>query len=256
MTRMIALLVVVIILFAAAAGGSWYLQMQNAKDSDGPQVTEEKSAKSAKSGVASAGKQNARDNATNLPLIRPASTSDADRLSQLALALQQQKSSLETREKEVGVREKQMDIVHNDIKKEQKRLEVVRKEIQGELVVVQEKLELLEKRSLEGVSERKVVESKKKELDESIVNLDVQKWTNLNKQIKTFEKIDAEQAAVVVVQMVDQGNFDTAVSILSQMRDRQGAAIFAEITKQDPKLASQLFEGTLRIKTPVISAPK
>jgi flagellar motility protein MotE (MotC chaperone) len=149
-----------------------------------------------------------------------------------------------------------MDILHDNIKKEQKKLEITRKEIQAELVLVQEKLDQLEKRTADSEKDRRAVDVQKKDLERSVLEMDSQEWINLKQQIKTIEKMDPEAASMVLVQMVDSGKLDTAVKILSQMRDRQAAAIFAEIAKQDTKLPAQLFERMLTLKTPQVAAPK
>jgi len=243
------------VLFGVAAGGSWYLQtQQQAKDADAAKTAEEKPGKGAH--PTPAGKH-ASGEAVNKPVIRPAPTSDTERLTQLAAALQTQKESLDTKTKEVGVREKQMDIIHNRIKDEQKKLDTVRKEIQVELALVQEKLEQLEKQTAEGVRDRKTVEASKKDLERTMWEVEDREWTAIKQQVKTFEKMDPEAAASMVIQMVDNSKLDTAVKVLSQMRDRQAAAIFAEITKQDTKLPGQIFERMLTLKTPsAAAAPK
>jgi len=251
MSRMIVLLSVVILLFGLAAGGSWYLQsMQNKeKEGEAPKA-EEKPAKSHAPG------KNASFEGPAKSLIRPAATNDTERLTQLASALQQQKDQLELRTKEIGVREKQMDIVHAEIKKEHKKLEALRKEIQVELANVQEKLDLLDKRTADGNATIKTIAAAKAELAEKVTEYDTQELANIKAQIKTFEKMDPEAAASVITEMSNSGKLDTAVKILAQMRDRQAAAIFAELAKDDTKLPSQIFGRMLTLRQPPVIAPK
>src|SRR5437016_5831189 len=129
MSRMIVLLSVVIVLFAVAAGGSWYLQNQQAKDPELSRADE----KSGKGGAAASGGKDKTSGEASLsrPVIRTAATPpETERLAQLAAAVQQQQESLKAREKLVAGREKQMDIHHDQIKLEQKKLEGLRKDIQ------------------------------------------------------------------------------------------------------------------------------
>ncbi len=154
------------------------------------------------------------------------------------------------------MREKQMDIIHLKIKDEQKKLDTVRKEIQAELVLVQEKLDQLGKQTEDGARERKTTEASKKDLERTMWEVEDREWTAVKQQVKTFEKMDPEAAAAMVIQMVDNSKLDTAVKVLSQMRDRQAAAIFAEIVKQDTKLPGQIFERMLTLKSPSVAAPK
>jgi chromosome segregation ATPase len=255
---MIVLLSVVIVLFAAAAGGSWYLQWQQKKDSDASSAGEEKPGKSGVSaGVKKGGNSSSEgDTAPARPLLRPAPSNEADRLTQMASSLQQQLETIKTREQQIATREKQMDIIHDEVKKEQKRLDLVRKEIQAELAMVVEKLEQLEKRASEGKDERKAMDLQKRDLELRVTKYEEDEFTNLKTQVKTFEKMDPEAASVVIVQMVDSGKLDTAAKILFNMRDRQAAAIFAEVAKQDAKLPGQIFERMLTLKTPQLTAPK
>jgi hypothetical protein len=253
MTRMIALLSIVIFLFALAAGASWYLQTQQGKEGETPHAADEKSGKA---GSPAHNAKSTGDAASSRPLIRPASASETDRLTQMAESLQRQQEAIKNREQQIGTREKQMDILHDDIKREQKKLDAVRKEIQVELQLVLEKLELLEKLKTEADRVGKSASAQMQALDRSKVEVDDREWNNLKQQIKTFEKIDPEAASQVMVQMVEDGKMETVVKIMSQMRDRQAAAIFAEIAKQDAKLPGQLFERMLAVKTPTVAAPK
>lgn len=257
MSRMIVLLSVVIALFALAAGGSWYLQYQQNKDADPTHTAEETPKK--KPGGATLGSKPAatEDLAQTRPIIRPSATPpEPERLTQLAAALQQQQEAIKTREQQIVVREKQMDIQHEILQKEKKELDIVRKKMDIEMQALEAKIAELEKQSIDGVKERKIVDAQRKELERTQLEIDTQEWKNLKEQVKKLESMDAESAAIVVVQMVDQGKLDTVVKMLSHMRDRQAAGIFAEIAKQDSKLPGQLFERMIALKTPVVTAPK
>jgi flagellar motility protein MotE (MotC chaperone) len=249
---MILLLCVVILLFGAAAGGSWYLQsLQNkdGKDADTPKVSEEKPVKPAHP----APHKHASGESAK-PIIRPTAAKDAEHLTQLASALQQQKDQLDTRAKELDVRAKQMNIVHDEIKKEQTKLNVMRKEIQVELTRVQAKLEELDKKLADGKSLQNNIESSKKELLRTQGEFDSREAAAIKAQIKTFEKMDPDAAAIMLVGMANSGKLDTAVKILSMIQSRQAAAIFAEIQKQDEALPGQIFSKMFSLKTPTISA--
>jgi Cu/Ag efflux protein CusF len=251
---MIVLLCVVILLFGLAAGGSWYLQSMQTKDKEADAPTKVSDEKPAKPAHPAAHKHASGESAK--PIIRPTPAKDAEHLTQLASALQQQKDQLDTRAKELDLRAKQMNIVHDEIKKEQTKLNVMRKEIQIELLRVQAKLEELDKKLADGKSLQNNIESSKKELTRTKLEIDDREWVNLKAQVKPFEKMEAETAAAVIVDMADSGKLDTAVKMLSLMRDRQAAAVFAEIQKQDQKLPGQIFEKLLILKTPAMSAEK
>jgi DNA repair exonuclease SbcCD ATPase subunit len=255
MSRMIVLLSVVIVLFAVAAGGSWYLQSLQSKDAEVKNVPEDKPSKSSSS-PSRAKSSGGEDSLPNRPIIRNSTPPDTDRLTQLASALQRQQEEIKEKEQRIAVREKQMDIQDEELKKLHKQLEVRRKEIATEMAALQEKLEMLEKRTAEGDKDRKATDAQRKELERTILEVESYEVKNLKDQSKTMEKMDPEAAALVVVQMVDQGKLDTAAKMLSQMRDRQAAAILGEITKEEPRLSAQLFERMRTLKIPTVAAPK
>jgi flagellar motility protein MotE (MotC chaperone) len=249
---MIMLLSVVIILFGVAAGASWYLQMQQTKDAEHPMVAEEKKGKTG--GATS--KQSVGETAMPKSLIRSTPSPDTERLTQMAASLQAQQETLKAREQQIAMREKQMDIIHEDIKKEQKRLDGIRKKIDEEMAALTEKIEHLEKRASAGLEERKSLDATKRDIEQATVRIEDLEWINLKSQIKTFDKMEPESAAIFITNLVDQGKLDTAAKILAQVQSRQSAAIFAEMIKQDPKLPGQIMERMLAIKSPTIAAPK
>ena len=143
MSRMIKFFSVAIVLFSVAAAASWYLQGQQT-----PPEGEEAPVKH----VAEHPRGKATGHEAPAPRLLPRATSspEADRFTQLAATLQAQQDALKNREQHVVVRKKQLDLIHEDIKKEQKKLDAVRKEVEGELQLVQEKLDLLESAPARG----------------------------------------------------------------------------------------------------------
>lgn len=257
MTRMIKLLCFVITLFSVAASVSWYLQSKKAGEGDSPKAPDERAVKPGH-GPGSAGtpKHGATGAPTPRPLIRPATTQEAERITQMASALQQQQETLKGREQQLAQREKQIEAIHEQIKKEQKRFDVIRKEIQAELVLVQEKIELMEKRAAEGDRDRKAVETQREELKKSITELGGVEAKNLKQLALIYDKMDSEAASQSIHQMVETGKLDMAVTILTNMRERQAAGLLGEIARQDPSAAVQLFDRMRLVKTPAPPAPK
>ncbi|HZZ80679.1 MAG TPA: hypothetical protein VFE62_19405 [Gemmataceae bacterium] len=252
--RMIALLCFVILLFGAAAGGSWYLQSMQNKDKDGESKTAEDKEKPTKPAHPTAIKHVSGEGSK--PIMRPSSSNDTEHLTKLAASLEQRKEQLNTRAKELELRGKQMNIVHDEIKKEQTKLNVMRKEIQVELLRVQEKLDELDKKLAAVQSEQKNSVMQAKALHDARIDVSDREWANLKVLFKTVEKMDPDAAASTIIDMSNSGKIETAVKLLSMIRDRQAAAIFAEIQKQDEKLPGQLFERLLTLKTPAMSAEK
>jgi flagellar motility protein MotE (MotC chaperone) len=248
MSRSLKVLSVGVILFSVAASASWYLQWQQ------PRNEEEKSAKPAPANPRA--KADAPETAAPRPLARPAPSPEADRFTQLAAALQGQQESLRNREQHVVVREKQMNLIHDEIKKEHKKLDLVRKDIEGELALVQEKLDLLERRAGETDKVKQRAAAELEETKRLTIEMTGTETKNLKLVSGIYDKMDAEAGALSIQQMVDKGNMDTAVTILTGMRDRQAANLLGEISKQEPSLAAQLFERMRFVKTPASPAKK
>jgi flagellar motility protein MotE (MotC chaperone) len=248
MTGMLKLLSIAVVLFGLAAGVSWYLQSRQVYEIDPQPNAEEKTTK-----ARSAAKKS--DAAPLRSLIRPPSSHEADRITQMAAALQQQQESLKAREQHLTVREKQIGLIHDEIKKEQNKLDAVRKEIQIERAVVQEKLDLLEKRAVDGDRERQKAEAQKEEIRRAMLEVNSLESKNLKHVAAIYEKMDSEAAAQSIQQMIDQGKLDMAVTIVANMRERQAASVLGELFKQDASMAGQLFERMRLMKSPTI-APK
>ncbi len=235
MSRMIKFFSVAVVLFSVAAVASWYLQGQQT-----PPEGEEAPVKHA----AEHPRAKATGHEAPTPRLLPRTTSspEADRFTQLAATLQAQQDALKNREQHVVVREKQLDLIHEDIKKDQKKLDAVRKEVEGELQLVQEKLDLLEKRTGEGAKDREKTEAQLEELRRATLEVTDLESKNLKQVAGIYDKMDPEAAAQNIQQMTEKGALDTAVTILANMRDRQAANLLGELSKLDAGIAAQVFE--------------
>jgi flagellar motility protein MotE (MotC chaperone) len=245
---MVKYLSIAVILFSLAASASWYLQNKQHTEPELPKSAEEKTPKATVQT-----KANNTDATPIRPLVRPPISGDADRLAQFSSTLQQQQEAIKAREQHVVTREKQMDLIHVEIKKEQKKLDGVRKEIQTELALVQEKLELLEKRSAETDKKRLQLTQASEELDGKKTEVNGLEATNVKKLAVIYDKMDPEAAAQGIEQMVEKGKLDMAVLILSNMGQRQAAGLLSEVSKQDPSIAVQLMDRMRYYKTTSIS---
>src|SRR5262249_43873090 len=136
MSRMIKFFSIAVLLFSLAAGVSWYLQGQG----QGPPNEHEE--KSTKAGAErNRGKAHSGEPALPRTLPRTPVSPEAEKMTAFAANLEKQQESLKGREQQLAVREKQLDLIHQDIKKDQKKLDAVRKDIENELQLVQEKLD-------------------------------------------------------------------------------------------------------------------
>ena len=102
-------------------------------------------------------------------------------------------------------REKQLDLIHDEIKKEHKKLESVRKQVDTELQIVQEKLDLLEKKSAEGEKTHQNATAELEEAKRVTLELSGMESKNLKQVAGIYDKMDADAAAQSIQQMVDKG---------------------------------------------------
>jgi flagellar motility protein MotE (MotC chaperone) len=242
MSRIITFSLFGVILFSLAAGVSWYLQFRQHQDADAVSSADDKGAKNLAA--------KAKDGAPDRPLVRPPLSPDADRMANMAATLQAQQDSLKTREQQLATREKQLDLIHDEIKGEHKKLDLVRKRIEAELLALQDKLESIERKSADGENDRQKAKADLEEVKRATLELNGVESKNLKQVAGMYDKMDPDAAALVIQQMVDKGNLDTAVTILTYMKDRQAANLLGLISKEDPSIATQLFERMRYMKTP------
>jgi flagellar motility protein MotE (MotC chaperone) len=246
MSGMIKFLSIAVILFSAAAGASWYLQYTQRGDEEPHKVPDEKANAKAK---ASPGKESAPETPGNRSLPRPAPSPELDKIAKTAATLQQQQESLKAREQQLVVREKQLDMIYDEIKKEHKKLDSVRKEIEGELAVVLDKLDLLEKRSGTVSKARLDADAKLDEFEQKLSKIKPAETKNTKQAATIHERMEPEAAALSLQQMVEKGELDFAVGILAHMRERQAAAVLSELAKQESGTPAQLMTRLRYYKT-------
>jgi flagellar motility protein MotE (MotC chaperone) len=178
------------------------------------------------------------------PVFRPKTNAATEEAGQLSAQLREQQAAVKDRENRLDRRQSQIDLVLQDIRAERATVDKVRKQVAEELRLLVEKITELEQK------QTAVKATKPAEVDPA----DERK--NLDRMAQMYESMPAENAARILQQMADMGKLDTAVRILSQMKERQAAKVLAEIS--DPALAAQMLDrmrGVKRGATTVAPAP-
>lgn len=252
MSRMVKFLSVAVVLFSIAAGGSWYLQsLQNANE-ETPKAAEERSAAAkTKAAPPATPSKSSAEGPPARGIARPPASPEAERLAKMADSLQQQQESLKKRELLLGDREKQLGLIHDQIKAEHKKLDALRKEIDGQLQLVQERMDLLEKRSGAATKAQKDAEAASRELDQKIVQIKPIEMKGAKQSASYLESMEPDAAARSILQLVEKGEMDYAVSILSNMRARQAAGVLTALETQEngTSTAAQLLTRVRYIKS-------
>lgn len=277
MSKMIKLLSVAVILFSVAASGSWYLQSQMQKKADddhGETKSVKANSESSSHGgghaaapaptpAASHGDHGAKPAVTAKPhaepdgprpLPRPMTTMETDRITQMAAALQLEKAGLKKREDLLQSREKSMELIHQEVVKEHKKLDSLRKEIHEEYKAVEERLAMAEKRILDSTDLRQKVEVEKEKLKDDLVLIGNVEAKSSKQLAAICEKMEPEAAAQAIAQMVDTGKLDVAAQILVHMSNRSAAALLTELSKVDPDITVRMVDRMRHVKTSTASS--
>jgi flagellar motility protein MotE (MotC chaperone) len=90
------------------------------------------------------------------------------------------------------------------------------------------------------------------DLKKSRVEMDTAEKMNTAKIATVTDQMPADKTAEVIQQLADKGQLDTAVKILSSMKERTAARVIAEL--KDPSLAPQLFERMRLLKQPQVAS--
>ena len=91
---------------------------------------------------------------------------------------------------------------------------------------------------------------------ESPIDIAQSEDKNLLKMAAVYDAMPPENAAKIMQQLADTGKMETAVKLLSQMKETKAAKVLAEMS--DPALAAQMTEkvrGVKRASTPLLPTP-
>ncbi len=102
-------------------------------------------------------------------------------------------------------------------------------------------------------------EANKKKIEEAqkrVIDIAQSEDKNLLKMAAVYDAMPPENAAKIMQQLADTGKMETAVKLLSQMKETKAAKVLAEMS--DPALAAQMTEkvrGVKRASTPLLPTP-
>src|SRR5947209_10607779 len=188
MNKAVKVLVVAIILFSGAAGVSWYLQQQMHPHTD-PHAAEPHE-KSAKAPTAASG----GDAKLTRAAIRPAYVPESESVAKMAASLQQQTESLKGREQELTTRQKNLELIYQDIRSEHRALDEIRKQIAEEMKLLQEKVSGLETKAGENKQEFKRLTKKQEEISSSLLEVQKTEEGRLKQIGGAYDTMDPEAA--------------------------------------------------------------
>jgi flagellar motility protein MotE (MotC chaperone) len=135
-------------------------------------------------------------------------------------------AALRDREVRLERRAAQMDIILRDLQAQRDAVDALLKQVAIELKA--------------AAARNSELEAKASDLEKQKVDLTAAERKNIERIASMYDSMAPESAAPILRQMADSGRLDTAVKVLSQMKERQAARVLAELG--DPALAAQLID--------------
>jgi flagellar motility protein MotE (MotC chaperone) len=203
------------------------------------------------------------------PAVRPGSSVGSEDPSNLAVQMREQLAVAKEREARLDRRHVQIELLLQDIRTEREAIENLRKQFAVQMKMVTERMADVDGRIVQvghqrDVANKKVDDSPKQPIfipppeDKNPVKMTPEdknpvKMTpedkNPVKMTDTYSSMPPEDVAKFLQQLVGSGKMETAVNILSQMKETKAAKVLAEMS--DLALAAQLLEKMLDAKRSV-----
>ena len=137
------------------------------------------------------------------------------------------------REAELAARQKQMELIRQDIRGERSAIDELRKQVNDEMKAADETLRAAEQKQVELEQKRQNMAGEVKDMQSQLIEMDKAESANVQKIAEKIDLMQPDAAAKLIQQLADTGKMDTAVKMLADMKDRQAAKILSEMT--DPR---------------------
>jgi flagellar motility protein MotE (MotC chaperone) len=239
MKRTILILLTALVAFAGSALWSW--NWQNAQkaateSADSGGGTAEPSGKSKEGSSALLDKQEAPSVAgrTHFP-----GTALAEEAAQLAANLRERLAAVRVKENQLADKQKQLDLVYQDIRTERAAMEELQKQAAAELKQAEEILAAAE-RALPGDKPRRPDKNEPvREILPKPNRATAPDTANVAKAAAVFAALPSARAAEMLQKLADTGKLEQAAQLLNAIPPRQAAKVLSEITT--PGLGEKLL---------------
>jgi flagellar motility protein MotE (MotC chaperone) len=247
-----------LVLFSLSAGASWFLQKARLAAATEPTMADSTERAAERQTPRHHSWDMEEDRDAFMPTeshgnMRPPYTPAANEAVQLANSLRTRLAAVREREALLLGRQKQLELVFNDIKSERASIDEMRKQVAEEMKAVERQLLNLEKKRAELDDKQQEVNTHVKEMEKNVVQLDGMEQGNLKKIADMYDSMAPESAGKILKQLAESGKMDTAVKLLGLMKERQAAKVLADL--EDPALAAQLLEKMKDVKRPAKKQP-
>jgi flagellar motility protein MotE (MotC chaperone) len=257
MKKLLAIGLVTFLLFGASAGVSWYLKEHNPLNVSAQPAQDAASQSSDHRFVLpiQGDDSNQPGGSGQRSVARPSYSAGAEEAVQLATSLRERLASVREKENQLALRQKNLELVYEDISGERSAIDDLRKQVGEELVALEEKMVGVEKRYSETVQQRDETSSRLAQMKKDVTQLEGVEQVNFTKMANTCDSMEPESAARILEQLANSAKMDTAVKLLAQMKERQAAKVLAALPA-DSGLAAQLLDKLRSYRKPAASAKK
>ena len=163
------------------------------------------------------------------PVSAPAAKADTDAVN-MAAELKERLDAVKDREAKLAARQKQMDIVLEDIRAERTALDMLRQQVAAELKRATDRVGNRDQKTVEVSPESKA----------PVAAPDQSESPNVLRMAALYDAMAPEVAAKVLQQLIGSGRADTAAKVLAQMPPAKANRVLVEL--KDPALAADLLE--------------
>jgi flagellar motility protein MotE (MotC chaperone) len=241
------------VMFGGSAGVSWYLRKMKEEQAAAPGETSPQATFSPSNRQNSGNSVAANANSTPAvsplrPVVPPPFNPEADGTVQLAANLSRQLEAVRNREQHLNTRQKQLDLIYQDVRNERTVLDGMRKQVAEEAAALEKSLSAIEQKFQDLQQQRESTKDQLNNMKRQTTEFDVLESERIRQLATMVEGMPPENAAKLLQHMADSGSLDTAVKILAGMKERSAAKVLAEIP--DPSIATQLFDKLRGLKKP------
>jgi flagellar motility protein MotE (MotC chaperone) len=249
MKRILLYVLVPAVLFGASAGVSWWWQRRGA---GATAATSASQAGSPSSESAAESPEPAATGETSNPAdervaVRLSHPHQVEAAIQLMTALEKRREELRRQEETLAQRQKNLELLYNDIRAERAALDALRKQIQEEMRLLEAQAQQLEQKQQELQRHKEEVSERLKDYESSLRHFEDTERKNLEALAERVSNMAPENAAKLFEHMANSGNMDTAVKLFSLVKETRAAKILEQMP---PDLATQIIERIKLLKRP------
>jgi flagellar motility protein MotE (MotC chaperone) len=252
MKKLLTLGAVAVVMFGLSAGTSYYLNRAQTKHDKGGST--EPASKGPKSSKPGASTSEFSSTSSLSPAARPQFDPKAEEIVRIQTHLKDSQNRLDAEEKRLANRKKLMELIYDDMRKERTAVDQKRKELNELLKSVDERVTELEGKNQEMREKLRKYEELVKIQQKTLTSIEGVESERVKQMASMYDSMDPEKAGYILMQMTDTGNLETAVKILSAMKERQAARVLEAIPDQN--VVIQIMDKLKTLKRPSAAEKK